>query len=72
MFLTVSEYNEIRCRGCNEEGHFILDCTKEYRLDEEENRHIAILEGENGTKHRYIVNTGRIRSDESVQKYFPQ
>jgi len=26
----------IRCRGCSEEGDFIVDCTMECRLDEEE------------------------------------
>jgi hypothetical protein len=26
-------FNEIRCGVCNKEGHFILDCTKEYRID---------------------------------------
>lgn len=68
----VSEYSEIRCGGCNEEGHFILDCTKEYRLDEEENRHLAVLEKENEMELRYMVNTGEIRSDRGAQKYIPQ
>lgn len=28
--------NEIRCAICNEYGHFIVDCTKEYPIDDEE------------------------------------
>lgn len=39
----VSEY-EFRCEGCNEVGHFIVECTKEYRFDEDEQRYVPTEE----------------------------
>jgi len=64
-----------RCEGCDETGHFILDCTKEYRFDEQIGRYVPILDEENSTEYRYIVNTQQpthCRKDESGHMYFPQ
>jgi hypothetical protein len=64
-----------RCEGCDETGHFILDCTKEYRFDEQIGRFVPILGEENLTEYRYIVNTQQPthgRKDESGHTYFPQ
>jgi hypothetical protein len=38
----VSKYEDILCEGCNGEGHFILDCTKEYRFDEDKEQYMPI------------------------------
>ena len=54
----VSEKDVIRCGLCNEEGHFILDCTKEYWFDEENRWYTPIPNTGIPDALRYTVNTG--------------
>ena len=63
----VSENNVIRCGLCNEEGHFILDCTKEYWFDEENRWYAPIPDTGIPDALRYTVNTG-----EDTQGHFMQ
>lgn len=49
----VSDDDEIQCEGCQEEGHSIGDCNKEYRFDGE--RYMPIPVGENPMEPTYVV-----------------
>jgi hypothetical protein len=51
--------NEIRCGECNEKRHFMVDCTKEYRSDDEEEQYTPIPDTEDVTTTDYTFNTGR-------------
>jgi hypothetical protein len=71
----VSDDDDLKCDGCNEQGHYILDCTKEYRFDEEKERYVPILDGENLTEYRDIVNTPlstHAQKDKRGPRNFPQ
>src|ERR1700679_2290840 len=55
--------DEIRCEGCSEEGHFIGDCTREYRFDGR--RYVPIPEGENPMEPTYVVDKDYYRQEGS-------
>ena len=55
--------DEIHCEGCWEEGHFIGDCTREYRFDGR--RYVPIPEGENLMEPTYVVDRDYYRQEGS-------
>jgi hypothetical protein len=57
----VVDDEEIHCEGCQEEGHFIGNCNKEYRFDGR--RYVPIPEGENCMEPTYVVDRDYYQQD---------